>query len=98
RETLVASLRAEIDSGLPLEIQGEHAGMHVVVTLPPGTRDVEISQRAAGEGIATMPLSICYLGRRRRSGLLLGYGGTSTAQIPEAVRALRRAIEPSLAP
>lgn len=96
RETLLGALRAEIAAGLPLEILGEHAGMHVVVTLPPGVADIEVSQRAADEGLAAMPLSNCYLGKRKRPGLLLGYGGTSAEQIPDAVRRLRRAIEPSL--
>jgi GntR family transcriptional regulator / MocR family aminotransferase len=96
RETLLTALRAEIAAGLPLEIHGEHAGMHVVVTLPAGISDVEVSQRAAGEGLAAMPLSNCYFGRRKRAGLLLGYGGTLAEQLPDAVSRLRRAIEPAL--
>jgi hypothetical protein len=32
-----------------------------------------------------MPLSACYLGPPRRNGLVLGYGGTSAADVPAAV-------------
>jgi hypothetical protein len=39
-----------------------------------------------------MALSSCYLGPRRRSGLVLGYGGVSVEEIPDAVRRLRRLL------
>jgi GntR family transcriptional regulator/MocR family aminotransferase len=93
REILVDALRAEL--GGRLEILGEHAGMHVVVTLPPALRDIEISERAAAEGLSALHLSSCYVGRRPRQGLLLGYGGTDEDEIPDAVRRLRRVIEES---
>jgi GntR family transcriptional regulator/MocR family aminotransferase len=91
REILVAALRAEL--GDRLEILGEHAGMHVVVNLPAGLRDIENSERAGAEGLSALHLSSCYLGRRTRQGLLLGYGGTSAVDLPDAVARLRRVIE-----
>jgi hypothetical protein len=39
-----------------------------------------------------MPLSSCYLETPRLHGLVLGYGGTSVADIPKAVQRLRRAM------
>ncbi len=95
RQTLLAALDAEL--GGRLDILGQQAGMHVVATLPPGRPDAEVAQLAAGEGLSTLHLSSCYLGRRARQGLLLGYGGTGVEQIPDAVRGLKRAVEASLA-
>jgi len=35
-----------------------------------------------------MPLSSCYLGKPVHNGLVLGYGGTSVAEMPKAVERL----------
>jgi GntR family transcriptional regulator/MocR family aminotransferase len=90
RETLLRELRRVL--GGQIAILGEQAGMHVVITLPAGTDDLAVSRRAAAEGLTTLPLSTCFIGRGVRPGLLLGYGGTEEAQIPSAVLALQRAI------
>jgi DNA-binding transcriptional MocR family regulator len=39
-----------------------------------------------------MPLSTCYLGTPRHHGLILGYGGTTVAEIPKAIQRLRRVL------
>jgi DNA-binding transcriptional MocR family regulator len=67
--------------------------MHVVVMLPPGARDHDIALRAARRGISVMPLSSCYTGRRRRCGLVLGYGTTRMTEIDDAVRQLKAIME-----
>jgi len=90
RSALVEALEAELGDGL--EVLGERAGLHLVVALPAGVDDREISHRAAAEGLHVLALSSCFLGPRRRTGLVLGYGGVSVEEIPDAVRRLCRLL------
>jgi GntR family transcriptional regulator/MocR family aminotransferase len=71
-----------------LRIIGADAGMQLVGLLPEGTDDVALSREAAVHGVSVRPLSPCYLESPGRSGLILGYGGVSPAQIDEGVRLL----------
>jgi GntR family transcriptional regulator / MocR family aminotransferase len=87
RTALVESLRAEL--GDLVEIHGSEAGMHLTVTLPEGYRDVEIATRSAKEKLWLWPLSMCYLGDKKRQGFMLGYANTAEEKMPEAVRRLR---------
>jgi GntR family transcriptional regulator/MocR family aminotransferase len=80
-------LRKEL--GPSIEILGGEAGMHLAMTMPSGGRDLEISERAARQGLWIWPLSPAYLGRPLRQGFVLGFGGTAAAEIPRAVRKLR---------
>jgi GntR family transcriptional regulator/MocR family aminotransferase len=90
RRILVDALRSEL--GTRLEVVGAEAGIHLTAVLPRGSSDRTIAERAAREGLWTMPLSACYLGPPRRQGLVLGYGGTNAPDIPDAVRRLCRVI------
>jgi GntR family transcriptional regulator/MocR family aminotransferase len=88
RSELVDALRRALPRW---QVVGAEAGMHLVaISDRPGDRS--IAQRAAREGLWTMPLSACYFGRPELHGLVLGYGGTSVAEIPKAVQKLRRVI------
>jgi GntR family transcriptional regulator/MocR family aminotransferase len=78
--------------GARLEVLGSPAGMHLTAALPKGSRDRRISLRAARRGLWVMPLSTCYLGEGARQGLVLGYGGTTAAAMPAAVRRLGAAL------
>lgn len=89
RSALVEGLRGAL--GRRMQVVGAEAGLHLVA-LCDRPADRSISQRAAREGLWVMPLSACYLGRPARNGLVLGYGGTSTTQMPRAVERLRRVI------
>jgi GntR family transcriptional regulator/MocR family aminotransferase len=66
-----------------LEIAADPAGLHLLAT-PVGSTarstDVALSQRLAVAGIIAPALGNYYVGRKRRSGLLLGY-----ATVPEAI-------------
>jgi GntR family transcriptional regulator/MocR family aminotransferase len=93
RSVLVASIRSEL--GGDVEVLGEQAGMHLVMTLPSRSSDREVAIRAARNGIWAMPLSSCYLRQPSRRGLVLGYGGTSAAEIPRAFRRLRAVMRPA---
>jgi GntR family transcriptional regulator/MocR family aminotransferase len=92
RKVLIETIRSEF--GTRLDVLGGEAGLHLVVTLPKGVADKEISARAARENLWLWPLSPCYLGKTARQGLILGFGNTNTAQIPEAVRRLRGVLNP----
>jgi GntR family transcriptional regulator/MocR family aminotransferase len=72
-----------------VEVLGDQAGMHLAVTLPNGSRDREIAQLAAGQGLWIWPLSPSYLGKVARPGFILGFGSTAVEEVPRAVRQLR---------
>jgi GntR family transcriptional regulator/MocR family aminotransferase len=89
RGVLVAALRQQF--GDRLEILGDQAGLHLVAAFRDGEAvdDGLLAATAARQGLWVMPLSSCYLGKPARRGVVLGYGGTDTRLIPEAVRRLR---------
>jgi GntR family transcriptional regulator/MocR family aminotransferase len=90
RRTLVAAIERELGDGA--RIVGDRAGMHLVVALPASVDDRDVAVRAAQRGLSVIPLSSCHAGRRRRRGLLLGYGATRTSEIGDAVRVLARTL------
>jgi GntR family transcriptional regulator / MocR family aminotransferase len=86
RRVLVAAIEREL--GDRVQIAGDRAGMHLVLLLRSGG-DREIAMRALDRGLSIVPLSSCYATARPRSGLLLGYGTTRIADLPDAVKRLR---------
>jgi GntR family transcriptional regulator / MocR family aminotransferase len=85
RKVLVDSLSRNLDL---VEVVGDEAGMHLAVMLQDGHRDVELVARAARENLSLWPLSPSYLGGHARQGFILGFGGTTAREIPNAVRKL----------
>ncbi|MCP3141658.1 MocR-like pyridoxine biosynthesis transcription factor PdxR [Pyxidicoccus xibeiensis] len=90
RTALVDALQREF--GDMLEVLGAQAGMHLVAALPKRFKDRPLSERAAKEGLWTMPLSRCYQEEPGRHGFVLGFGSTDVERIPEAVRHLRKVV------
>ena len=90
RSALVNSIHEEL--GSTVKILGGEAGMHLTVTLPKGKHDQEITERAASQNLWIRPLSPSYLGRVARPGFILGFGSTAVAEIPRAVRKLRKLL------
>ncbi|HEV2417676.1 MAG TPA: PLP-dependent aminotransferase family protein, partial [Terriglobia bacterium] len=90
RTAVVKSIAREF--GTALEVQGAEAGMHLVVTLPEGFDDVEFAMRAASENLWMYPLSDSYAREKPRRGFILGFGSTSAAQMPHAVRRMRAVL------
>jgi GntR family transcriptional regulator/MocR family aminotransferase len=88
RRALVEGLAREL--GPALRALGSEAGIHLVASLPRGQRDKPLALAAARQGLWVMPLSSCYLAESPRQGLVLGYGGTTPAQIAAGVRRLAR--------
>ena len=74
------------------EIIGAAAGLQLAGFLPPGTDDVEVSNKAARMGISVMPLSPYYLDSSAKSGLVLGYGCVNEEGIREGVRKLESCL------
>ena len=66
--------------------------MHLTVTLPSKTRDLEIAERAARQNLWLWPLSPYYAGKASRTGFVLGFGGTRVEEIPPAVNILRKLL------
>lgn len=90
RSALVEALAREL--GGALEVHGGSAGLHLATTFVEDRDDVAVAERAFALGLRTPPLSQCYIGRTRRRGLVLGYGGVGVEAMPEAVRTLGRAF------
>jgi GntR family transcriptional regulator/MocR family aminotransferase len=86
RETLVAALERERSTRL--RVVGDAAGMFLTASLPSGTADREIALAATREGIKVMPLSFCALETPARRGVVLGYGGSKTAEIADGAARL----------
>jgi GntR family transcriptional regulator/MocR family aminotransferase len=91
RTALVNAIREQL--GPELQIHGTQAGMHLAVTLPKGLKDREIAHRAAGKGVWLWPLSPSYLSKFPRQGLILGFGNTSTEDMPAAVSRLKAQLQ-----
>jgi GntR family transcriptional regulator / MocR family aminotransferase len=89
RTALVNSIGDEL--GSMVEIFGSEAGMHLAVTLPNGNRDLEIAERGACQNLWLWPLSPSYL-NEARPGFILGFGSARVAEIPLAVRKLRKLL------
>ena len=95
RDALAQALRKEFGPELDrseMEILGAEAGMHLVITLPPGLSDQKISARAGQEGLWLWPLSAAYAGAHVRQGFVLGFGGTKADDMLHQVRRLRKAV------
>lgn len=90
RTALVNSLLNEFGSAV--KVQGAEAGMHCLVTLPEGFRDVEIAEHAAREKLWLAPLSPAYLGRAVRQGFILGFSSTPANEMPRGVRHLKNVL------
>lgn len=71
-----------------LTVHNADAGLHIATTLPGEVSDVDVVQRLSTRELTATPLSTCYIGPNRRSGLLLGFGGFSESRIAQATHTL----------
>ncbi len=86
RDALLAGLARYC--GSRLTVHNADAGLHLAVLLPDGLDDRDVVRRMAGRGLTATALSTCYAGKNRRSGLLLGFGGSTGRRLFEASRVL----------
>ncbi|MFZ0593033.1 MAG: PLP-dependent aminotransferase family protein [Bryobacteraceae bacterium] len=94
RSALVSAIQSEF--GSLLSVIGGEAGMHLVVTLPKGLSDREISTRAAEQNLWLWPLSPSYLNKAPQQGFILGFGSTTPEEMPSSVSRLRSLLAPGL--
>jgi GntR family transcriptional regulator / MocR family aminotransferase len=85
RDVLVESVHAHW--GDAVRLGSSSTGLHVVAHLPGRTDDRALAQQPV-EGLSVAPLSRYYIGRRKKRGLMLGYGTATPEQIRAAVRRL----------
>lgn len=79
--------------GHRMQIVNAEAGMHLCAWFDPPVDDVAVVKRAAERGLSPIALSTCFVESPSRSGLVLGYGGSSEAQISRAINILSEVIE-----
>ena len=85
-DTMLGAIRDETEGSL--DIERPDAGMHVLARLGAHMDDEVIARAAASVGVSCIPLSSCYIGPGKTSGLLLGYAGYRTQQIRLGVKKL----------
>lgn len=90
-----SALKQALDDRLRscLDVLPGAAGLHLSVVLDPAIDDREVARIAGEQGLETPPLSRFYLGPAKRSGLLLGFGGTPPQELREGVEILARVLE-----
>jgi GntR family transcriptional regulator / MocR family aminotransferase len=91
RDALVNAIQRA--RGHHLEIVNADAGMHLCTWLQKGIDDVAVVERAADRGLSPIALSTCFAGAEKRSGLVLGFGGSTETQIDRGVNVLSDVIE-----
>ena len=90
RDTLVAALQGRLPD---CRVSGIAAGLHLVVSLPPGLEPALVVELAARRGVAVMDLDSCRAtADPDRPGLVLGYGNLPDRLVEEAVVRLAAAV------
>ena len=72
--------------------------MHLAVLLTDGQDDRDVVRRMGTRGLTASPLSSCYAGAGARSGLLLGFGGSTERRLLQAARLLGDVLKEGRAP
>jgi GntR family transcriptional regulator/MocR family aminotransferase len=88
RDALLAALARHLPQA---EVHGVAAGLHLLVTLPAGTDDAALAERAQQEGIVVHPLSRHRVGDGP-PGLVVGYAATAPGVLEDAVARLARML------
>ncbi len=64
-----------------LDIQPTECGLQTAAWLAPGISDLEVSKAADREHLEVLPISTLYAGKKRRHGLLLGFGAVAPREL-----------------
>jgi GntR family transcriptional regulator/MocR family aminotransferase len=86
RDALLAGLARHCTPHLT--VHNADAGLHVAAMLAPGLDDRAVVLRMRDRGLTATALSSSYAERAKRSGLLLGFGGSTERRITDATRML----------
>ena len=81
-------------AGLFAEAPASNAGLHVAQRLPPGVDDHDLRVRARAAGILIGDWNECWLHPNPPPGIIIGFGGIDTVQLPDALTALDQHIRP----
>jgi GntR family transcriptional regulator/MocR family aminotransferase len=76
-----------------LTVVNADAGLHLAVLLSDRPDDADVVRRMAARGLTATALSTCYARTAPRSGLLLGFGGSTERRLLEATRTLGRVLD-----
>lgn len=90
RNTLIEALTKKLPQ---LSIQPSDQGMHIILWLPDHVSDLAISQSAMESGLVVRPVSPMCSEKNRVSGLILGFGGFTDAELLSSVANLANLIE-----
>jgi GntR family transcriptional regulator/MocR family aminotransferase len=90
RRVLIGEIEAQFGSSY--QIMGAAAGMHMALLFGTEICDTRVATAAAERKLLVSPLSLSYIGRTARQGLVLGFGNSPSTQIPGAVRLLKDVI------
>jgi GntR family transcriptional regulator/MocR family aminotransferase len=91
RSLLLEALDREM-SGLLELVYAPEAGLRVVTSLPAGTNDLALVIAALEAGVKVETLSACFVERKPRPGLMIGFGSTPDDEIAPAVARLAHVI------
>jgi GntR family transcriptional regulator/MocR family aminotransferase len=86
RDALLAGLARHCTPHLT--VHNADAGLHVAAMLAPGLDDRAVVLRIRDRALTATALSSSYAERAKRSGLLLGFGGSTERRITDATRML----------
>jgi GntR family transcriptional regulator/MocR family aminotransferase len=91
RDVLIAALARWLPDARP---SGVAAGLHVMVALPPGVDEIELTEQAAAAGIRVYPLKPYRVAKPDAAApaILLGYANLTPASIEQGVRELAMVV------
>jgi GntR family transcriptional regulator / MocR family aminotransferase len=90
RRALLAAIQEHL--GDHVEVTGDGAGAHVVLWPRHAQSEEAIISRAASRGVGVYGISLYYLKRPARGGVLLGYSRLKEREIHEGIRRLAEAL------
>jgi len=93
-DALLETAHSELDGAV--SIARPDSGMHVVASLPLGVDDRAVAIAANKIGVSSLPMSLCYAGRKRSAGLILGYAAYTAEQMKQGCRRLAVALSQRL--
>lgn len=85
-------VREAVNAGLLLAPEPSYAGLHVTALLPAGSDEATIREAARTEGIALGNFAPCWQQPNAPAGIIIGFGGTPTVDLPNALNALQHVL------
>lgn len=76
-----------------LDIQPTECGLQTAAWLSPGISDLEVSKAADRERLEVLPISTLYAGKKRRHGLLLGFGAVAPRELRAGAQRLASVLK-----